>query len=105
MLDETLGPQRAVARVAIDMNFDSTSTESKSYAPQGTTRSEQIERESYNGTGSESPPAAGVPGTTTQRIGTYQGLQTGTERPLQQAKIDDQLRHFRIEHQAHRRAG
>lgn len=76
MLDQTLGPHRAAARVAVDMNFDSTSTDTKSYAPAGTTRSEQIERESYNGQVPNRAPAAGVPGTTTNVIGTYQGLQT-----------------------------
>jgi flagellar M-ring protein FliF len=75
MLDQTLGPHRAAARVAVDMDFDSTTTDSKSYAPTGTTRSEQIERESYNGQVPNRTPAIGVPGTTTNVVGTYQGLQ------------------------------
>jgi flagellar M-ring protein FliF len=57
------------------MNFDANSTETKSYAPQGTVRSQQTERESYNGTGQPRAPAAGVPGTTTNVVPTYQGVQ------------------------------
>ena len=49
MLDQTLGPHRAAARVAVDMNFDTTTSDSQTYAPTGTVRSQQIERESYNG--------------------------------------------------------
>ena len=78
MLDQTLGPHRAAARVAVDMDFDSTTSDSKTYAPAGTTRSEQIERESYNGQVPTRSPAVGVPGTTTNVIGTYQGTQ-GTQ--------------------------
>ena len=71
MLDSTLGPKRAVARVSTKMNFDANSTDSKVYAPQGTVLSAQSERESYVGTQPVRNPAAGVPGTTTN-IGTYQ---------------------------------
>jgi flagellar M-ring protein FliF len=74
MLDDTLGPKRAVARVSTKMNFDATSTESKIYAPQGTVLSQQTERESNVGTTTRQPAAVGVPGTTSN-IGTYQGLQ------------------------------
>jgi flagellar M-ring protein FliF len=76
MLDQTLGPHRAAARVAVDMNFDTTTSDSQTYAPTGTVRSEQTERESYNGQVPNRSPAVGVPGTTTNVIGTYQGLQT-----------------------------
>ncbi|MBV8602463.1 MAG: flagellar M-ring protein FliF [Candidatus Eremiobacteraeota bacterium] len=76
MLDQTLGPRRSAARVAVDMNFDTTTSDTKSFAPQGTVRSEQTERESYNGNVPNRSPAVGVPGTTTNVIGTYQGLQT-----------------------------
>jgi flagellar M-ring protein FliF len=76
MLDQTLGPHRAAARVAVDMNFDTTTSDSQEYAPTGTVRSEQTERESYNGQVPNRSPAVGVPGTTTNVIGTYQGLQT-----------------------------
>jgi flagellar M-ring protein FliF len=71
MLDSTLGPKRAVARVSTKMNFDANSTDSKVYAPQGTVLSAQSEREAYVGTQPVRNPAAGVPGTTTN-IGTYQ---------------------------------
>ena len=74
MLDDTLGPKRAVARVSTKMNFDANSSESKVYAPQGTVLSQQNERESYNGTQPSRQAAVGVPGTTSN-IGTYQGLQ------------------------------
>jgi flagellar M-ring protein FliF len=74
MLDDTLGPKRAVARVSTQMNFDATSTESKIYAPQGTVLSQQSERESNVGTMPRQSAAVGVPGTTSN-IGTYQGLQ------------------------------
>jgi flagellar M-ring protein FliF len=74
MLDETLGPKRAVARVSTKMNFDANSSESKVYAPQGTVLSQQSERESYNGSQPVRSPAVGVPGTTSN-IGTYQAVQ------------------------------
>ncbi|HTU82501.1 MAG TPA: flagellar basal-body MS-ring/collar protein FliF, partial [Candidatus Acidoferrales bacterium] len=74
MLDETLGPKRAVARVSTKMNFDATSTESKIYAPQGTVLSQQTERESNVGTTPARQTPVGVPGTTSN-IGTYQGYQ------------------------------
>jgi flagellar M-ring protein FliF len=71
MLDDTLGKKRAVARVSTKMDFDANSTDSKTYAPQGTVLSQQTERESYNGTQPVRNPAIGVPGTTSN-IGTYQ---------------------------------
>lgn len=74
MLDSTLGKGRAVARVSTDMNFDANSSESKTYAPQGTILSQQSQRESYNGTQPPRQAAIGVPGTTSN-IGTYQAIQ------------------------------
>jgi flagellar M-ring protein FliF len=71
MLDETLGKKHAVARVSTRMDFDANSSDSKTYAPQGTVLSQQTERESYNGTQPIRNPAIGVPGTTSN-IGTYQ---------------------------------
>ena len=50
MLDQTLGPRHAVARVSTKMNFDANTTETKTYAPTGTVLSAQTKRESYNGT-------------------------------------------------------
>jgi flagellar M-ring protein FliF len=73
MLDQTLGPRRAVARVSTKMNFDANTSETKTYAPSGTVLSTQNKRESYNGSGPR-PAAAGVPGTTSN-IPTYQGQQ------------------------------
>jgi flagellar M-ring protein FliF len=73
MLDQTLGPRHAVARVSTKMDFDATSTETKTYAPQGTVLSAQSKRESYNGQ-QAATRAAGVTGTTTN-IPTYQGQQ------------------------------
>jgi flagellar M-ring protein FliF len=74
MLDQTLGPHRAVARVSTKMDFDATTTETKTYAPSGTVLSAQSKRESYNGAQANAR-AVGVPGTTTN-IPTYQGQQT-----------------------------
>jgi flagellar M-ring protein FliF len=71
MLDQTLGPRKAVARVSTTMNFDATTTETKTYAPQGTVLSSQSKRETYNGA---QPSAGGVPGTTSN-IPSYQGVQ------------------------------
>ncbi|HET7814105.1 MAG TPA: flagellar basal-body MS-ring/collar protein FliF [Candidatus Baltobacteraceae bacterium] len=72
MLDQTLGPRHAVARVSTRMNFDEGTTETKTYAPSGTVLSQQTKRESLNGS---SPRAAiGVPGTSSN-IGSYQGQQ------------------------------
>ena len=83
LLDQTIGSKRSAVRVASAMNFDANSTETKSYAPQGVVRSEQTEKESYNGTGNPTRnPAIGVPGTTTNVVPTYQGTQqqTGNSR-------------------------
>jgi flagellar M-ring protein FliF len=74
MLDETLGPHRAIARVSTKMNFDATSTESKIYSPQGTVLSQQTERESNLGTTPRQQGAAGVPGTASN-FATYQAIQ------------------------------
>ena len=76
MLDAVLGPKRAAVRVATDMSFDATTTETKSYAPQGTVRSQQTERENYAGTGANRANG-GVPGTTANVVPTYQGQQQG----------------------------
>ncbi len=74
MLDATLGPKRSAVRVATDMDFDANKSDTTSYAPQGTVRSEQTERESYTGTAAR-PAAIGAPGTATNIVGTYQGFQ------------------------------
>jgi flagellar M-ring protein FliF len=74
MLDQTLGPKRAIARVSTKMNFDANAVDSKTYAPQGTALSTQSKRESYVGTQPQRQAASGVPGTTSN-IGTYQGTQ------------------------------
>jgi flagellar M-ring protein FliF len=75
MLDSTLGPRKSAVRVATEMSFDVNQTDSKTYAPQGTVRSEQTEREQYQGTGAAQQPAQGIPGTTTNVVPTYQGTQ------------------------------
>lgn len=76
LLDATIGPHRSAVRVASQMNFDANTTETKSFAPQGTVRSSQTERETYNGTGAPRNTAVGVPGTTTNVVPTYQGTQS-----------------------------
>lgn len=75
LLDKTLGPNHAAVRVASDMNFDANSTETKQFAPQGTVRSSQAERENYSGNGTPPRTPGGVPGTTTNVVPTYQGTQ------------------------------
>jgi flagellar M-ring protein FliF len=75
MLDQTLGSRHAVARVSTKMDFDATTTETKTYAPSGTVLSSQSKRESYNGT--QPRAAMGVPGTTSN-IPTYQAQQQGS---------------------------
>ena len=78
LLDATIGSKRSAVRVASVMNFDANSTETKSFAPQGTIRSEQTERESLNGTAPPKQSAIGIPGTTTNVVPTYQGTQAQT---------------------------
>jgi flagellar M-ring protein FliF len=76
LLDATIGPKHSAVRVASLMNFDANSTETKTFAPSGTVLSEKTKRETYAGNGG--PPrnnAAGVPGTTTNVVPTYQGTQ------------------------------
>ena len=75
LLDMTIGAHRSAVRVATQMDFDANSTETESYSPQGTVRSQQNERESYAGNGAARNAAIGVPGTTTNVIPTYQGTQ------------------------------
>jgi flagellar M-ring protein FliF len=79
MLDDTLGPKHAVARVSTKMDFDANQSESKIYAPQGTVLSAQNQRESYTGTTPARQPATGIPGTTSN-IGTYQALQNNQQQ-------------------------
>jgi flagellar M-ring protein FliF len=74
LLDATIGAHRSAVRVGALMDFDAVSTETKSYAPQGTVLSEKTKRETYNGAGGPRG-AAGVPGTTTNVVPTYQGTQ------------------------------
>jgi flagellar M-ring protein FliF len=75
LLDASIGPKRSAVRVATDMNFDANQVETKTYAPTGTVRSTQTERETFNGTGTPRQPPVGVPGTTTNTVPTYQGVQ------------------------------
>jgi flagellar M-ring protein FliF len=77
LLDAAIGPKRSAVRVATDMDFDAAQTETESYAPSGTVRSTQTERESFQGTGGSRQPPIGIPGTTTNTVPTYQGQQTG----------------------------
>jgi flagellar M-ring protein FliF len=77
LLDAVIGPHRSAVRVATDMNFDATETESKTYAPQGTILSQQNEKEQYTGVPPKGAGASGVPGTTSN-VPTYQSApQTG----------------------------
>jgi flagellar M-ring protein FliF len=79
LLDAAIGPKRSAVRVATDMDFDAGQTDTESYAPNGTVRSSQTERENYQGTGgAPRQPPIGVPGTTTNAIPTYQGVQQNT---------------------------
>lgn len=78
LLDATIGAHRSAVRVNSEMNFDANATETKSFAPQGTVRSAQTERETYNGNGAPRNAAIGVPGTTTNVVPTYQGTQNQT---------------------------
>jgi flagellar M-ring protein FliF len=75
LLDTTIGAHRSAVRVATQMDFDANSTETESYAPQGTVRSQQSEREAYAGGNGARNAAIGVPGTTSNVIPTYQGTQ------------------------------
>lgn len=75
LLDSTLGPKHVAVRVATDMNFDSETVKSDEYSKDPVTRSEQVEKEKYSGSGGKA--AAGVPGTTSN-IGTYQGTAGGS---------------------------
>jgi flagellar M-ring protein FliF len=75
LLDAAIGAKRSAVRVATDMDFDAGQTETESYAPSGTVRSTQTEREAYQGTGGARQPPIGVPGTTTNTVPTYQGVQ------------------------------
>ena len=80
LLDTTIGAHRSAVRVASLMDFDAVSTETKTYAPQGTVLSEKTKRESYVGSGGPRNAAIGVPGTSSN-VPTYQGTQaTGTGR-------------------------
>jgi flagellar M-ring protein FliF len=75
LLDTTIGSHRSAVRVASLMDFDASSTETKTFAPQGSVLSEKTKRESLTGNGAVPRGAIGVPGTTTNVIPTYQGTQ------------------------------
>ncbi len=77
LLDAAIGPKRSAVRVATDMNFDAAQTDTETYAPNGTVRSTQTERESFVGTGGAQRPPVGVPGTTSN-VPTYQSQQQNT---------------------------
>lgn len=96
MLDSTIGPKKSAVRVATEMSFDVNETQSKTYAPQGTVRSEQVEKEQYQGQPPPQAPAQGVPGTTTNVIGTYQGVQPGQQGKYSKQKT---IRNFEITEQ------
>ncbi|MCC7354022.1 MAG: flagellar M-ring protein FliF, partial [Anaerolineae bacterium] len=63
MLDQTIGPDRAVVRVSAAFNWDQKQVNSETYAPLtdgvGVVRSETSREETYEGSGT---PAGGVPG-------------------------------------------
>jgi flagellar M-ring protein FliF len=71
MLDQVLGPDKAAARVNVELNFDQRTVNSKTYQPvvntQGIVRSSQKETESYTGS---SPKPGGVAGVTSN-VPTY----------------------------------
>jgi flagellar M-ring protein FliF len=75
LLDATIGAKHSAVRVASQMNFDANSSETKTFAPAGTVLSEKTKRESYAGPGGARAAAAGVPGTSTNVVPTYQGTQ------------------------------
>jgi flagellar M-ring protein FliF len=78
LLDSVIGPHRSAVRVATDMNFDANESESKTYAPQGTILSQQNEKEAYTGAQPKNGAGAGgVPATTSNNVGTYQGSPGG----------------------------
>jgi flagellar M-ring protein FliF len=78
LLDASIGAKRSAVRVATDMDFDAGQTDTETYAPNGTVRSSQTEREAFVGTGGARQPPTGVPGTTTNTVPTYQGEQQNT---------------------------
>ena len=86
LLDNAIGAKRSAVRVAADMNFDAQQTETKSYQPTGTVRSQQNERESFAGTGTVRQPPAGIPGTTTNTVPTYQGQPNNNQGPSKYTK-------------------
>jgi flagellar M-ring protein FliF len=75
LLDATIGAHRSAVRVASLMDFDAVSTESKTYAPQGTVLSEKTKRETYVGSGGPRNAAVGIPGTTSN-VPSYQSTQS-----------------------------
>jgi flagellar M-ring protein FliF len=77
LLDAAIGSKRSAVRVATDMNFDAAQTDTETYAPNGTVRSSQTERESFTGTGGAAKPPVGIPGTTSN-VPTYQGQTPNT---------------------------
>jgi len=84
LLDSTVGPKRVAVRVATDMNFDSETTKTDEYAKDPVTRSEQIEKEKYSGSGKHG--AGGAVGTASN-IGTYQASQSGSGGDYTRSKI------------------
>jgi flagellar M-ring protein FliF len=79
LLDNTLGMNKATARVSVELNFDHRTTDRQTFAPvvddRGVLRSSQESNEAYNGTSNQ---PGGIPGTATNIPG-YVAPQGNTE--------------------------
>ena len=105
LLDAAIGPKRSAVRVATDMDFDAGQTETESYAPQGTVRSTQTERESYQGTGSAAHAAYRRARHDHQHGSDLSGRAAEPgQQQVHKVEVDDELRDHQDDRQAYRRA-
>lgn len=92
MLEQILGPRKAVVRVVAELNFDDKSLKKETYGPNSFTRSERIYDESSTAT---EQTTGGIPGTETN-VPSYQQAGTGNGGVTSSQK-SEKIRNYEID--------
>ncbi len=89
LLDTVLGPNHAVVRATVDLDWNDVKQDIETFSPSNTqpqVRSQQDEREQFNGQGVAAVPPVGVPGTQSN-VPSYQAAQPGETSSYQHSKV------------------
>ncbi|MBI3974308.1 MAG: flagellar M-ring protein FliF [Chloroflexi bacterium] len=89
LLDQVLGPNHAVVRASIALDWDEVEQRTETYSPGNTqpqTRSQKDLRENFTGQGVDIAPPVGVPGTQAN-IPSYQASQAGQNSNYQRSDV------------------